>query len=143
MTNQPVPGPAIIDQHPLATEERDSKVLVWIVKPLADDTELEPFVEAIPDLLWGPTDRCYPYEPHIPYYGNPLETASEQGHMEIVHILLKKGAKISGMALQIASREGHIQIVCLLLENRTDVNEVGRTWDSLETPLSCLQRGPH
>ncbi|KAK7038453.1 hypothetical protein R3P38DRAFT_2697118, partial [Favolaschia claudopus] len=33
---------------------RDLKALVWTVKSLADDTELEPFVEAISDMLWGP-----------------------------------------------------------------------------------------
>jgi hypothetical protein len=45
--------------------ERDSKALVWTVKSLADDAELEPFVEAIPDLLWGPDYRRHTYEPHI------------------------------------------------------------------------------
>jgi hypothetical protein len=39
--------------------ERDSQALIWAVKSLADDTELEPFVAAIPDLLWGPTRRRY------------------------------------------------------------------------------------
>ncbi|KAK6984095.1 hypothetical protein R3P38DRAFT_3456549 [Favolaschia claudopus] len=33
---------------------RDRKALVWTMKSLADDTELEPFVDAIPDILWGP-----------------------------------------------------------------------------------------
>ncbi|KAK7038450.1 hypothetical protein R3P38DRAFT_545257 [Favolaschia claudopus] len=33
---------------------RDLKALFWTLNSLADDTELEPFVEAIPDMLWGP-----------------------------------------------------------------------------------------
>ncbi|KAJ7657212.1 hypothetical protein DFH06DRAFT_459214, partial [Mycena polygramma] len=33
---------------------RDTKALVWTVKSLADDNELEPFLEAIPDALWFP-----------------------------------------------------------------------------------------
>jgi hypothetical protein len=37
--------------------DRDHKALVWTMKSLADNTELEPFVEAIPDILWGPTGR--------------------------------------------------------------------------------------
>ncbi|KAK7018893.1 hypothetical protein R3P38DRAFT_3556434, partial [Favolaschia claudopus] len=32
---------------------RDLKALVWTVNSLADDTELEPFVDAISDILWG------------------------------------------------------------------------------------------
>ncbi|KAK6993049.1 hypothetical protein R3P38DRAFT_2801031 [Favolaschia claudopus] len=33
---------------------RDLKALVWTVKSLADDTELEPFVDAVSDILWSP-----------------------------------------------------------------------------------------
>ncbi|KAJ7150763.1 hypothetical protein C8R46DRAFT_1124078 [Mycena filopes] len=36
---------------------RDEHALVWTVKSLSDDRELEPFVEAIPDTLWGPNGR--------------------------------------------------------------------------------------
>ncbi|KAJ6559970.1 hypothetical protein B0H19DRAFT_1375899 [Mycena capillaripes] len=45
--------------------KRDYKALVWTMKSLTDDVELEPFVEAIPDLLWGPTYRRKTYEDHI------------------------------------------------------------------------------
>ncbi|KAJ7145556.1 hypothetical protein C8R44DRAFT_655501 [Mycena epipterygia] len=44
---------------------RDYKALVWTMKSLADDQELEPFVEAIPDVLWGPKARRYTYEDQI------------------------------------------------------------------------------
>ncbi|KAJ6458860.1 hypothetical protein C8R47DRAFT_145479 [Mycena vitilis] len=47
--------------------ERDSKALVWTVKSLTDNVELEPFVEALPDLLWGPTGRRTSYDHHIQY----------------------------------------------------------------------------
>ncbi|KAJ7668806.1 hypothetical protein DFH06DRAFT_1182529 [Mycena polygramma] len=33
---------------------RDTQALVWTVKSLADDNELEPFIEAIPDVIWVP-----------------------------------------------------------------------------------------
>ncbi|KAK6988032.1 hypothetical protein R3P38DRAFT_286745 [Favolaschia claudopus] len=33
---------------------RDLKALVWTMKSLADDMELEPFVDAISDILWSP-----------------------------------------------------------------------------------------
>ncbi|KAJ7127482.1 hypothetical protein C8R46DRAFT_1247553 [Mycena filopes] len=48
-----------------ARTARDYRALVWTVKSLADDSELEPFVEGISDLLWSPTDRRHGYEHHI------------------------------------------------------------------------------
>ncbi|KAF7341292.1 hypothetical protein MVEN_01865300 [Mycena venus] len=39
---------------------RDGRALVWTVKSLSDDSELEPFVEGIPDVLWGLTALDYP-----------------------------------------------------------------------------------
>ncbi|KAJ6480550.1 hypothetical protein C8R47DRAFT_1136145 [Mycena vitilis] len=44
---------------------RDQKALLWTVKSLADDTELEPFVDAIPDVLYAPDGRRYVYDEHI------------------------------------------------------------------------------
>ncbi|KAJ6460861.1 hypothetical protein DFH09DRAFT_1348240 [Mycena vulgaris] len=46
-------------------KERDLRALGWTIKSLADDTELESFVEAISDVLWGPTERRHAYEDHI------------------------------------------------------------------------------
>ncbi|KAK7024759.1 hypothetical protein R3P38DRAFT_3532470 [Favolaschia claudopus] len=45
--------------------ERDQKALVWTMKSLVDDTQMEPFIEAIPDLLWGPRERRQAYQGHI------------------------------------------------------------------------------
>ncbi|KAJ7645211.1 hypothetical protein DFH06DRAFT_1477055 [Mycena polygramma] len=45
---------------------RDRQALIWTVKSLADDAELEPFVEAIPDVIWDNHDRRrYVYDDHI------------------------------------------------------------------------------
>ncbi|KAJ7094428.1 hypothetical protein C8R44DRAFT_890450 [Mycena epipterygia] len=38
-------------------DERDARAIVWTVQSLTDDNELEPFVEVLPDLIWGPTGR--------------------------------------------------------------------------------------
>ncbi|KAJ7900901.1 hypothetical protein B0H13DRAFT_774118 [Mycena leptocephala] len=38
-------------------DERDGRALVWTVRSLADDNELEPFVLALPDVIWGPNGR--------------------------------------------------------------------------------------
>ncbi|KAJ7669083.1 hypothetical protein B0H17DRAFT_209043 [Mycena rosella] len=48
-----------------ARTSRDFQALLWTVKSLADDTELQPFIEGIPDALWGPMSRRYAYEDHI------------------------------------------------------------------------------
>ncbi|KAF7364580.1 hypothetical protein MVEN_00327000 [Mycena venus] len=48
-----------------ARSARDYRALVWTVKSLADDVELEPFVAAIPDILWGPRFRRHSYDEHI------------------------------------------------------------------------------
>ncbi|KAJ7132646.1 hypothetical protein C8R46DRAFT_1235601 [Mycena filopes] len=44
---------------------RDEKALLWTVKSLTDDTELEPLLEAIPDVLWGTYQRRWMYDGHI------------------------------------------------------------------------------
>ncbi|KAJ7663189.1 hypothetical protein DFH06DRAFT_1087982 [Mycena polygramma] len=48
-----------------ARKERDHNALVWTVKSLADDIELEPFVAALPDALWGRTGPRKTYYDHI------------------------------------------------------------------------------
>jgi hypothetical protein len=44
---------------------RDRQSIIWTVKSLADDAELEPFLEAIPDVLWGLNGRRYVYDDTI------------------------------------------------------------------------------
>ncbi|KAF5346315.1 hypothetical protein D9758_011486 [Tetrapyrgos nigripes] len=64
-------------------------------------------------------------------YGNALQAASYEGHLEIVKLLLEKGADVNtlggfcGNALQAASYKGHSEIVKVLLERRADVNAKG------------------
>ncbi|KAJ7236526.1 hypothetical protein C8J57DRAFT_1194351, partial [Mycena rebaudengoi] len=44
---------------------RDKQALVWTMKSLASDEELEPFIDAIPDVLWGSYSRHHVYDNHI------------------------------------------------------------------------------
>ncbi|KAJ7105635.1 hypothetical protein C8R44DRAFT_886565 [Mycena epipterygia] len=44
---------------------RDERALIWTVKSLSNEEELEPFVEAIPDILWGPSWRREAYSDHF------------------------------------------------------------------------------
>ncbi|KAJ6494434.1 hypothetical protein C8R45DRAFT_1135257, partial [Mycena sanguinolenta] len=48
-----------------ARNARDRRALIWTLNSLADENELEPFVEAIPDLLWGPNGMRQAYNDHI------------------------------------------------------------------------------
>ncbi|KAJ7468145.1 hypothetical protein FB451DRAFT_1369166 [Mycena latifolia] len=45
--------------------ERDKSALIWTTKSLVNDVELEPFLEAIPEVLWGPYSRRHVYDNHI------------------------------------------------------------------------------
>ncbi|KAJ7056105.1 hypothetical protein C8F01DRAFT_1062319 [Mycena amicta] len=47
--------------HSTARKERDLRSLIWTFKSLSDPTELETFVEAIPDAMWGPRTRHFTY----------------------------------------------------------------------------------
>ncbi|KAJ7278675.1 hypothetical protein C8J57DRAFT_1502536 [Mycena rebaudengoi] len=44
---------------------RDQRALIWTVKALTDEVELEPFVESIPDALWGPNGRRRVFDDYI------------------------------------------------------------------------------
>jgi hypothetical protein len=54
---------AAMDPH--ERPQRHRVALVWTMKSLADEAELEPFVEALPDLLWGPDGPRHAYKEHI------------------------------------------------------------------------------
>jgi hypothetical protein len=45
--------------------ERDRAALIWTVKSLVDESELEPFVESIPDAVWSVTGRRHLLDDHI------------------------------------------------------------------------------
>jgi ankyrin repeat protein len=68
------------------------------------------------------------------YWGNALQSASEQGHKQVVKMLLDKGADVNaqgghyGNALYAASGRGNEQVVKMLLDKGADVNARGRYW---------------
>ncbi|KAJ7216956.1 hypothetical protein B0H12DRAFT_1153851 [Mycena haematopus] len=56
---------AMIDKatvRSIPREKRDTRALEWTMKSLADDDELEPFVEGIPSAIWGPQGRRRKYD---------------------------------------------------------------------------------
>jgi hypothetical protein len=67
-------------------------------------------------------------------YGTALQAVSEEGHVQIVDMLLNRGADVNvstqdgyyGTALQAASDRGHKQIVEMLLDRGADVNAQGK-----------------
>ncbi|KAJ6488753.1 hypothetical protein C8R45DRAFT_247247 [Mycena sanguinolenta] len=42
--------------------KRDGRAMVWALRSLTSDDELEPFVEALPELVWGPNGRRHGYD---------------------------------------------------------------------------------
>jgi ankyrin repeat protein len=57
--------------------------------------------------------------------GSLLRWASQNGHIEVVKLLLEKGANIHAdddFSLRIASQQGHLEVVKLLIENGANVN---------------------
>ncbi|TIA01739.1 hypothetical protein D6C82_03433 [Aureobasidium pullulans] len=67
-----------------------------------------------------------------PWSGTALRAASENGHLEVVHFLVDRGADIeliwSGTALRAASENGHLEVVQFLLDRGADVNSGYRTF---------------
>ncbi|KAJ7766490.1 hypothetical protein DFH07DRAFT_343479 [Mycena maculata] len=43
-------------------DQRDRRSFRWTMKSLTDHTELEPFLDGIPDMLWGPNGRRLKHE---------------------------------------------------------------------------------
>lgn len=76
-------------------------------------------------------------------YGNALQVASFEGHDQIVHILLDRGANVNatggwGNALQLASTQGHFQVVQTLLDRGAKVKgKLG------EEAVRCASRNHH
>ncbi|KAF7347041.1 hypothetical protein MVEN_01457800 [Mycena venus] len=88
-----------------ARTTRDHRALVWTVKSLADDIELETFVEGLTRVLWGPNDRQYTYKD----YGDLIQELMRNQDLR----LLSRIAGLlhdSGLLSVEASR--HRQITC-------------------------------
>ncbi|KAJ7105906.1 hypothetical protein C8R44DRAFT_886354 [Mycena epipterygia] len=84
--------------------DRDCRALIWTVKSLTDDDELEPFVEAIPDVIWGSTGRRRLYDEQI----NALLRHPEVRLVDRVESLLCS----SQSSLLAADLRRHRQICC-------------------------------
>ncbi|KAJ7606069.1 hypothetical protein FB45DRAFT_808380, partial [Roridomyces roridus] len=67
------------------TQERDYRALVWTVKSLADDTEFEPFTEAIPDVLWGPKYPRFAYRNHFKSLMNHPDLEMHRRFLDLFH----------------------------------------------------------
>ncbi|KAH6688879.1 Pfs, NACHT and ankyrin domain protein [Plectosphaerella plurivora] len=112
-----------------AMAETDEAVFRAIMKLLDDEETFQ---------LWGrlyQPDRA-DVNATCGQYGNALQAASVQGHVEAVKLLLRKKANVNatggqfGNALQAASYSGHRELVALLLREGAAVNAQGGSHDN-------------
>ena len=79
----------------------------------------------------------------------PLYIASEEGHTDVVSVLLKWGAnynidnRIQETPLHIASKEGHIGVVRVLLDAAQSEDYVNKPDNSGNTPLHIASKNGH
>jgi len=67
-------------------------------------------------------------DPNIGKYSSPLKVAASNGREEIVELLIKHKAKVTGDALISASSKGNVNIIRSLVEHGADVNYKDETF---------------
>ncbi|KAJ7907944.1 hypothetical protein B0H13DRAFT_1522471, partial [Mycena leptocephala] len=79
--------------------DRDQQALLWTAKSLTDDVELEPFIESIPDVLWGNDKRRYIHDDHI-------RGLIEDPNIQLVHRIqsLQKSCDSGLLTLEVTKR---------------------------------------
>ncbi|KAJ7188992.1 hypothetical protein C8R46DRAFT_33439 [Mycena filopes] len=97
---------------------RDLRALTWTVKSLVDNTELELFIDGIPDMLWGPSGRRFKHDhliwsliddPDVHLGGRLLELVeySDSGLLSPSHQLRHKVSCLKALwAMGILSKRG-------------------------------------
>ena len=63
----------------------------------------------------------------------PLYIAAEEGHREVVQLLVKKGTNVdqsnnNGPPLYIAAQKGHLRVVQYLIQKGANVNRYNKDW---------------
>jgi ankyrin repeat protein len=98
---------------------------------------LSRIVEWLLSFLNSPSTLNLTWSLGITKEGPPIVDAAEQGHIEVVKLLLSAGADINqtggifgSSALFAASRNGHKEIVCQLLSAGADANQTGGQFGS-------------
>ncbi|KAJ7644932.1 hypothetical protein FB45DRAFT_300877 [Roridomyces roridus] len=86
-------------------DQRDAQVIVWTVRSLTDNEELEPFVEALPDLIWGPGGQRRSYDGMI----NKLLDAADLHLIPRIEALLRS----CDSGLLVPETEARRRISCL------------------------------
>lgn len=70
-----------------------------------------------------------------PFNGAPLNWALHEGHVEMVRLLIERGARIGPDDLVRAARNGTVEVARLVLEHGLDVNAVGDDVSTRDLPL--------
>lgn len=120
---------------------RGAHVDIWTAAHRGDLNGVRELLDQDPSLA----NRNSPYNSHYLGCGSPLRNAAAKGHIEIVKLLLERGADPNlpqegiapqGHALYAAVYNGHFEIAKLLLENGAQPNaEVESSADALSIAL--------
>ncbi|TLD32706.1 hypothetical protein PspLS_01007 [Pyricularia sp. CBS 133598] len=103
-----------------ATDNKKSDTVRWLLDSChadADATDHRPVVLHHDCFKHAPEQR----------FGNALTAAAWDGSLDIVEMLLQKGAEVdsaNGCALQMAAQEGYAEVVQLLLDHGAKINRV-------------------
>jgi ankyrin repeat protein len=80
-------------------------------------------------------------------YGNTLQAASAEGHLEIAEMLIQKGTDVNvqgeyyrNAPLQAASARGHLEIAEMLIQKGADINTQGGDYGNAVIVLSLGER---
>ncbi|NIR44211.1 MAG: tetratricopeptide repeat protein [Gemmatimonadetes bacterium] len=78
-----------------------------------------------------------------PIDGAPLNWAVRRGHVDMVRLLIERGARVGPDDLVRAARSGSVELASLLLEHDLDVNAVGGDLGVNDTPLFAAAEKGH
>ncbi|KAJ7838891.1 hypothetical protein B0H13DRAFT_2418723 [Mycena leptocephala] len=97
--------------------DRDQQALLWTAKSLTDDVELEPFIESIPDVLWGNDKRRYIHDEHT-------RGLIEDPNIQLVHRIqsLQKSCDSGLLTLEVTKRR---LILCYTANGQSRCQQLG------------------
>jgi len=143
-------GPGLEEQNTEDTELKltDKEILSLKSTPKTTNTDTTPKIESdktmhlLPELSYFPTIGL----PNHLGGATIIIWASQNGHTDIVHLLLDRGADVNAMgmygnyALYVATKGNYIDTIRLLVDRGADINQKG-TWATTTALICAVKNG--